>query len=135
MQVDLLRSYAKDGTNGEIWVEGKLFCYSIELPWLYNAASLSCIPEGAYFLGKRYSKKFKAHIEIKDVPQRRYILFHPANVASKELRGCIAPVSVLTGVGRGGSSRDAFHRLIVLVYGAIDSGAEVLLVIKRKGLV
>lgn len=125
--IGLLRTYHPEGTDGEIWLADELLCYSIELPWLDNVRNISCIPEGTYPLSKRYSKRFGWHILVEDVPQRSGILFHPANDARKELRGCIAPVSRLTGIGRGMDSRRAFERLRQHVYALLDNGEQVYL--------
>src|SRR5690606_26150009 len=111
VNVDLLRVSDTRGINGEIRMEGELVCYAIELPWKDNARNISCIPEGSYPLVKRYSKRFGWHILIKDVPDRSSILIHPANDAQKELQGCIAPVTRLTGPGKGSESRIAFEKL------------------------
>ena len=101
MQLELVRTYYPEGTNGEIFFNGRLMMYSIELPWKENRAGVSCIPEGNYELLKRYSPKFGRHLEVMNVPQRKYILIHPANNALQELKGCIAPVWLLTGAGKG----------------------------------
>lgn len=130
--VELLRVYGPHGTNGEIRIGGILVSYAIELPWRDNARSISCIPEGSYLLNKRYSKKFKWHILVKDVPERSAILFHPANHAEKELRGCIAPVRQLTGEGLGLESTPAMERLKKIVYKALDGGEVVHLVVSKK---
>jgi hypothetical protein len=68
---------------------------------------------------------------LKDVPGRALILIHPANNALAELRGCIAPVSLLTGEGTGTGSRKAFSRLLKLVTAALESG-PVFITIKSK---
>lgn len=133
MVVRLLRTYHGQGTNGEIWVDGEFVSYAIELPWLGNVRNNSCIPEGRYSLAKRYSKKFKWHILVKDVVGRSEILFHPANNALSELRGCIAPVSQLSGVGKGFESVKAFNKLKEMVYASIDAGESVSLEIIEKG--
>ena len=99
MVLFLTRTYFPDATNGKLECEGKLICYTIELPWKKNEMAVSCIPEGKYFIRKRYSQKFKWHLELVDVPNRKYILFHPANNALRELNGCIAPVTKLSGPG------------------------------------
>jgi|SRR5690606_30323445 len=130
--VNLLRTYDSRGTNGEIWIGDGLVCYTIELPWRENVRNISCIPEGTYPLAKRYSKRFGWHILVRDVPMRSAILFHPANNAEKELRGCIAPVSELTGDGKGIRSRVAFEKLKEAVYSALDQEQEVVLIIERK---
>lgn len=133
MVVRLLRTYHGQGTNGEIWIGGEFVCYAIELPWLDNVRSNSCIPEGMYPLAKRYSKRFKWHLLIKDVVGRSEILFHPANDALRELKGCIAPVNQLTGIGKGFESLKAFKRIREMVYDSIDAGESVFLEVKRKG--
>jgi len=130
--IELLRTYHPQGTNGEIWMDGEQLCYSIELPWLDNLRNISCIPEGTYSLSKRHSKRFGWHILIKNVPARSGILFHPANDAKRELRGCIAPVSQLTGIGKGGNSRVAFEKLRQHVYTLLDQGQQVYLQIENK---
>jgi hypothetical protein len=40
-------------------------------------------------------------LQILNVPGREYILIHPADEALRELKGCIAPVRLLTGAGKG----------------------------------
>jgi len=130
--VKLLRTYGEQGTNGEIWIGGDLVCYAIELPSRENVRNISCIPEGTYPLAKRYSKRFGWHILVRDVPMRSAILFHPANNAEKELRGCIAPVSELTGDGKGVRSRVAFEKLKEAVYAALDQGQDVVLIVERR---
>lgn len=130
MVLALKRTYFPNGTNGQIECEGKIVCNTIELPWRNNESRVSCIPEGKYLLEKRFSKKFQWHIEISDVPNRRAILFHPANNALKELHGCIAPVTKISGAGLGLLSRKAFVKLKTLVYQELDKGKKVLIIIK-----
>ena len=65
-----------------------------------------------------------------NVPGRKGILIHPANNALQELKGCIAPVSLITGAGRGARSRLALETLTHLVYGALDRRDPVFLNIK-----
>ena len=130
MVLALRRTYFPDGTNGQIECHGKIICNTIELPWRNNESRVSCIPEGKYLLEKRYSKKFKWHIEITRVLNRGAILFHPANNAKKELNGCIAPVTKISGAGLGLMSRKAFAKLKTLVYQELDKGKKVLIIIK-----
>ena len=92
----LTRTYFPEGTNGKLECNGKSICNTIELPWRKNEKRVSCIPEGKYFIRKRYSRKFNWHIEIIGVENRSSILFHPANNALQELNGCIAPVTKLS---------------------------------------
>ena len=130
MELELIRSYYKSGTNGRILYNNRLMMYSIELPWKDNRARVSCIPEGRYELIKTWSPKFDRHLQLLNVPQRWYILIHPANDALHELKGCIAPVWSITGAGKGLRSRKALKILTSLVYGALDQHEHVFLIIK-----
>jgi hypothetical protein len=129
MVIYLTRTYFPDGSNGTIQCEGKVICNTIELPWKRNEKRVSCIPEGKYFIKKRYSQKFKWHLEVVDVANRSLILFHSANNALQELNGCIAPVTKLSGPGLGLMSRKAFEKLKTLVYKALDNKESVELLI------
>jgi hypothetical protein len=132
MELDLIREYHLQGTNGEIQHEAQRVCYTIELPWLNNARKISCIPEGRYRLRHRFTDKRQHHLEVADVPHRSSILIHPANSAQKDLQGCIAPVMELTGPGTGRLSRIANEKLKVLVLPALDRQEEVFINIKSK---
>src|SRR5580700_11130593 len=131
MELELIRKYFDEGTNGEILYQDRLMVYSIELPWKNNQARVSCIPVGRYELVKRWSPKFGRHLQIMDVPGRELILIHPANEALRELKGCIAPVCLITGAGKGIRSRLALKKLTSLVYGALDRHDKVFITIKK----
>ena len=107
MELELIRTYYPAATNGKILYQDRLMMYSIELPWKDNHTRVSCIPEGKYDLIKRWSPKLGWHLQVLNVPQRSYILIHPANDATLELKGCIAPVSCITGAGKGTRSSPA----------------------------
>lgn len=130
MVLELTRTYFPEGTNGILKCEGKIVCKTIELPWKNNVRRVSCIPEGKYFIKKRYSSKFGCHMEIIGVDNRTLILLHPANNALKELNGCIAPVTKLSGPGLGLLSRKAFNRLKDLIYKSLDQNESVELIVK-----
>ena len=85
---------------------------------------------GEIFYQKTNSKKFKWHLEVYKVKNRSFILFHPANNALKELNGCIAPVTKISGAGLGLQSRKAFAKLKTLIYDALDKKQRVLIIIK-----
>lgn len=130
----LTRTYFPEGTNGKLEFEGQFICYTIELPWKQNEAKVSCIPEGEYFISKRYSTKYKWHLEVLEVPNRSLILFHPANNALQELKGCIAPVTQLSGPGLGLLSRKAFTQLKNLVYTTLERKESVTLIVQSDFL-
>lgn len=131
MELTLYREYFPEGTNGALYHLGELVCYTIELPWRSNEQGVSCIPEGRYRLTRRYSERYGYHLIVREVPGRSLILVHPANNALTELRGCLAPVSRLTGAGRGTQSRIAMRKLAALVYDA-PLKESVYLTIKKK---
>ena len=118
MELELVRTYAPGGTNGNIFYQGRHLVYSIELPWKNNRTGVSCIPEARYELKKRFSPKFGWHLWVQHVPGRDLILIHPANDALHELEGCIAVVSSITGEGKGIRSRAALAQLTELVFAA-----------------
>lgn len=132
MVLVLTRTYFSKGTNGTLEFQEKFICHTIELPWKNNNPKVSCIPEGEYFIRKRYSKRFLCHLEIINVSGRSLILFHPANYALKELQGCIAPVTKLSGPGLGLMSRKAFTKLKNLVYPLLDQNQTIKLIVQSK---
>lgn len=91
-------SYGPEWTIGLIQTP-KLQLFSMERPWLNNAPSISCIPEGAYSLEAHSSAKYPqvwalvgdqvAHYPKTGV-ERAAILIHAANWV-QELEGCVAP--------------------------------------------
>jgi|SRR5690554_4264991 hypothetical protein len=121
MHLTLIRIYGNVGTNGYLICNKKVIAKTIELPWKQNRRSESCIPEGVYTLRERYSPQFGRHLEVVNVPNRDLILFHPANDARRELRGCIAPVTELVGPGLGINSRPAMRKLMDLIIPILDN--------------
>lgn len=124
MELTLTRTYYPWGTNGTIknaktkqWI-----CNTIELPWKDNQKLVSCIPEGRYELKTRYSRRFRNHFIVQGVKGRSLILIHPANDAARELRGCIAPVTLHTGPGKGRNSKQALEFLKGEIMDAISTG-------------
>lgn len=131
MNIEIRRTYYPEGTNGSLFINGILQCFTIELPWLENRHGLSCIPEGNYEICARRNRKFGNHFEIMGVPDRSAILIHPANDALKQLKGCIAPVSHLVGPGQGEYSRDPLKHLCEIIYPELEQ-QKVLITIKSK---
>jgi len=131
MELVLFRGYLRKGANGALFCNGKLICFTIELPWRNNQKRISCIPEGTYKVEKRFSEKFGNHLELKNVLNRSLVLIHPANNALKELKGCIAPVSEITGEGVGISSRKAMLKLMIEVNKYSSKNEDLLLTIKK----
>ena len=130
-----MREYFPKGVNGALSVNGEGLCHTIELPWRDNQHAISCIPEGRYELAKRFSPKLRWHLLVKDVPERDLILIHPYNDAEKEAQGCIAPVTTITGEGKGDNSRIVFEKLKAFVFPVLERGEKVVLVIRQKSKV
>jgi hypothetical protein len=63
-------------------------CVSLELAWKANMRNISCIPKGVYKCKHRSSEKYKNHIILQDVPNRKFILIHAGNF-NTDTRGCL----------------------------------------------
>lgn len=120
----LRRIYNSEGTHGDLSIGGYAICRTIELPNLNNQHQISCIPEGEYNLIKHTSEHLGDVIMLENVPDRDMIYIHPANDASKELKGCIAPVFQLTGNDSGITSKPCFEGLRAHIYAAIGRGEK-----------
>jgi len=91
-------TFSEKSTIGKLFINGEKFCDTLELPYINNERSISCIPAGRYKVRLRTARESATrdylHLLIQDVPDRDYILFHRGNSA-KDTRGCI-----LVGNGR-----------------------------------
>ena len=91
-------TFTEVSTIGNLYLDGEWLCDTLELPYIDNQRSISCIPAGQYEVRMRYPRESATrdyiHLLVKDVPERDYILFHIGNSA-KDTRGCI-----LVGIGR-----------------------------------
>ncbi len=121
----LEREYLPDGTNGTLFLYDAPLCHTIELPWRDNRRNISCIPEGRYRLVRSRTRHFGHALRVLDVPGRSGILIHAANDATTELRGCIAPVTKLTGAGKGIHSRVALERVEDVAFPVLEAGEVV----------
>ena len=63
-------------------------CVTLELAYEDNLTSISCVNKGDYDVTHRYSEKYKNHLILNDVPNRRYILIHYGNY-NTDTKGCI----------------------------------------------
>jgi hypothetical protein len=131
MELQLKRTYDPEGTNGALYFGNRLVCHTIELPWLGNQRNISCIIEGRYQLVARENPHHGEHLLVCGVPNRSLILLHRANDAVEELRGCIAPVTTITGKGRGDDSGVALKKLVALTYSALERNEQVWLQISK----
>tara|TARA_R110000796_G_scaffold30707_1_gene81817 strand:+ start:859 stop:1293 length:435 start_codon:yes stop_codon:yes gene_type:complete len=91
-------TFTEVSTIGNLYLDGEWLCDTLELPYIDNQRSISCIPVGQYKVRLRTARESATrdylHLLVEDVPNRDYILFHIGNSA-KDTRGC-----VLVGIGR-----------------------------------
>jgi len=91
-------TFSDKSTIGKLFINGELFCDTLENPYINNERNISCIPAGQYKVRLRLARESATrdylHLLVQDVPDRSYILFHRGNTA-KDTRGCI-----LVGNGR-----------------------------------
>ena len=99
--IDLLiirDTFTDKSTIGTLFINEERFCDTLELPYINNESLISCIPQGSYKVRLRLPRESATrdylHLLVKDVPNRKWILFHRGNTA-KDTRGC-----VLVGNGR-----------------------------------
>jgi len=124
----------ENGTNGRLYFNDTFICHTIELPWKQNQKAISCIPEGKYLLMVAENLRFGVHIYLSGVKDRNFILIHPANDALKELKGCIAPVTTITGAGKGLGSKKAFNLLMETLIDLLETPEPLYLFITTKFL-
>ncbi len=127
MELVLTRVYKREGTNGTLTLNGHFVCFTLELPWKENKKNISCIPEGKYQLKARFSPKLQNHLEVLDVFGRSRILIYPAQNAMEELRGGIAPVKQLTGIGKGIYTRLAHEKLLSIFHQTAEGDEKLVL--------
>ena len=91
-------TFTKESTIGKLFINGEVFCDTLENPYINNERNISCIPEGQYKVRLRLARESATrdylHLLVQDVPNRDWILFHRGNTA-KDTSGCI-----LVGNGR-----------------------------------
>ena len=85
-------TFTDKSTLGKLYVNGEMFCDTLELPYRDNQRSISSIPAGEYKVNLRPARQSATrdylHMIVEEVPNRSYILFHRGNKPS-HTRGCI----------------------------------------------
>lgn len=102
------REYLLTATTGKLTVFDEVNalvfeCVTLELPWLDNKRSISCIPEDEYMVWKMLPtiKRRYEYFWVKNVPGRTGILFHPGNY-TRQIKGCILPGEDLIDLNKDG---------------------------------
>lgn len=81
------RAHHEDCTLGRLSY-GDYQCFTLELPWRNNKASISCIPLGLYQCQKIISPSLGECVDVKNVSGRTYIRIHKGNF-TRQIEGCI----------------------------------------------
>ena len=72
--------FTDKSTIGNVYLNGEWLFDTLELPYLDNQRSISCIPEGEYKVRLRTARESSTrdylHLLVQDVPARSYILVH-----------------------------------------------------------
>lgn len=86
----LERVYLIDRTLGSFYREDEVIAKTLELPWLDNARSISCIPEDDYEVIKQPPKESRPYpyFRLPNVPGRDGILIH-RGLNPEHSKGCI----------------------------------------------
>lgn len=107
------------GTVGVMFLEGKEFCQTLELPWLNNEENKSCIPTGSYTCKRINSPAHGNVFEIINVPNRTHVLIHTGNFL-KDFKGCVG-VGMIRGQKDGEwciyKSKEAFDSFMEAMKG------------------
>ena len=125
-------TFTDNSTIGKLFINGELFCDTLENPYINNERNISCIPAGQYKVRLRTEResatRYYLHLLVKDVPNRSYILFHRGNTA-KDTRGCIL-VGQSREQDRVNNSRLAMDLIVKEIVNL--GGENINLIIKNK---
>lgn len=135
MELKVERKWTKDTyTVGRLYVDGKLFCNTLEdrvrdLNTEEKIYGETAIPAGRYRVIFNWSPKFGRNLpRLLNVPHFEGILIHPGNTAA-DSAGCIL-VGKNSAVGRLSESRDTSDRLNVLIEDAQRRGEDIFITVE-----
>lgn len=121
-EVIIERVYLPTETLGSLYITpGVVQCKTMELPWRDNQRSISCIPEGVYYVIKQPPKDDRPYpyFRFLSVPGRSGILIHRISYVSG-LKGCIGVGKEFKDMNNDGvpdmiRSSEALNELIELL--------------------
>ncbi len=102
IELTISRIYQNDCTVGILNHTSGFRCYTLELPYLDNKTSVSCVPAGVYECFKRVSSKNGEVFELRNVVGRSYIQCHSGNYTS-QIEGCILVGDSLADINKDGT--------------------------------
>jgi hypothetical protein len=128
MNLTVVRKWISEkSTIGELLIDGKKYCFTLELPWKNNEKGVSCIPEGEYKVIVDWSNSKKTHLpHVLDVPNRDGIRIHIGNFP-KDIQGCI-----LVGERKGEDVVWNSGKVFGPLFDRLRAAREAKLVIKKE---
>ncbi len=120
MELKVGRYKSKNGvTLGELWLNGKLFCYTLEdeiRPLLSKIWGKTAIPAGKYNVACTYSNKFQKYMpEVLNVPGFKGVRIHSGNTITDTL-GCLLVGDTIEKESLMLlNSKDAFNKLFPII--------------------
>ena len=151
MKINLIRTqFGNDATNGLIFIDEVFECFSLEDQYQDKKVyGETCIPEGTYPVEfrkeggfhNRYSAKYDFHkgmLEIKDIPNFKWVLFHLGNT-DENTAGCVLVGDTQQDLdvskdGFIGSSGNAYKKFYPKVATALENGESVSLIVSKINL-
>lgn len=151
MKINLIRTqFGDDATNGLIFIDEVFECFSLEDQYQDKKVyGETCIPEGTYPVEfrkeggfhNRYSAKYDFHkgmLEIKDIPNFKWVLFHLGNT-DENTAGCVLVGDTQQDLdvskdGFIGSSGNAYKKFYPKVATALENGESVSLIVSKINL-
>ena len=125
-------TFSEKSTLGKLFINGESFCDTLELPYINNERSISCIPAGRYKVRLRTARESATrdylNLLVQDVPDRDWILFHRGNT-TKDTRGCVL-VGQSREQDRVNNSRLAMDLIVKEILNL--GGENINLIIKNK---
>ena len=148
MKINLIRTqFGNDATNGLLFIDEVFECFTLEDQYQDKKVyGETCIPEGTYPVEfrkeggfhNRYSAKYDFHkgmLEIKDIPNFKWVLFHLGNT-DENTAGCVLVGDTQQDLdvskdGFIGSSGNAYKKFYPKVATALENGESVTLKISK----
>ena len=148
MKINLIRTqFGDDATNGLLFIDEVFECFTLEDQYQDKKVfGETCIPEGTYPVEfrkeggfhNRYSTKYDFHkgmLEIKDIPNFKWVLFHLGNT-DENTAGCILVGDTQQDLdvskdGFIGSSGNAYKKFYPKVATALENGESVSLIVSK----
>jgi hypothetical protein len=140
MHIQLIRKwFSTKSTIGEIFIEGKKICYSLEDVARAEDVKIygeTCIPQGCYFVEVTFSNRYQKKLPLlwnteglivkgKGNVKFEGIRIHPGNTA-KDTHGCILPGSSKSE-DTVSNSKAAFDILFAKISDAESRGEDITL--------